>query len=78
MQTATFLLKMYGYMRGLFYNRLPEHGNYEFFVKFAKYPRHFAPKMNCIVEGYFFTVGRRRFYPQSDSSNELSAVPPDA
>lgn len=23
-------------------------------MKFAKYPRHFAPKMNCIVEGHFY------------------------
>ena len=65
-------------MRGLFYNRLPTHDNYEFFVKFAKYPRHFAPKMNCIVEGQFFYQERGVFNPQSDTGDELSAVPPDA
>lgn len=30
--------------------------------------------MKCIAEGHFFTVGRRCFYPQSDSGDELSAV----
>lgn len=29
-------------------------GNYEFFIIFSKYLRHFAPKMNYIAEGYFF------------------------
>ena len=33
-------------MRGLFYNNLPVHGKYEFFVKFAKCPRNFVTKMN--------------------------------
>ena len=48
-------------MREWLWSRLSVHGNYEFFVKFAKGPPYFASKMKCIVEGCFLTVRKEVF-----------------